>query len=754
MAEHVCKYCGQPAAEKFDIPVEGDSSGGQGPRTIEVWFCTEHANGYRRLQEQRRQQAEAAEQPADEAPAEPQPPEPAPVGALARRQRRSLIDRLNGIAVDLTDLAAKSQLKPVIGRDTEIDRLILVLSRYEKCNAALIGEPGVGKTAVVEGLAQRIVQGQVPERLKNWKLLSVSIASLVAGSVFRGQFEEKLQALCAIAAHAKCILFFDEMHMLVGAGDAAGGAADASQILKPYLARRSFPVIGATTSAEFKKIERDGALARRFEAIEIKEPTAEQAVAILRQLKPKYEEHHQVEISDEACEAAVRYAITHIHNRRLPDKAVDLLDKAAAWLRIRTDRETPTPEQVEAQIAALTAQREEAVRAADFATATRLEMRLMRQRRQMEENPEPTKPVLCEQDIVTMVSQQTGIPAGSLTESEQTKLRRLEETLNSRVIGQEQAVHAVVRAVKRARLNGGERVQPQGRFFLYGPTGTGKTHLARTLAETLFDTREALIQINMSEYSEPHSKARLIGSPPGYVGHESGGQLTNAVKRHPHCVLLFDEVEKAHPQVHELLLQVLEEGKLTDGLGETVDFRHTIVLFTSNIGQAHLQRTQRRIGFTSTAADEVAAEAEVRRDAEKDLQRIMAPEFLNRMDDIIVFNSLTPENMAQIAALRLREIADLYRKLHSIELLWREEVCAYLGTLGYSDLYGARNLNRAIQREVEDRLNDALLDGAIAAGQQVGIELNDGEIQLVLIAPDETEEPAPSPATKPASATA
>lgn len=738
MQTRKCAFCGADATESFPISSQSpDGTGaesGEGSRQ-EIWLCRAHAQTYRLFRE--RQQRRAREMAAER-----QRAEEARQMAMILHTRRVAAE-IEDLIVDLTAEAEQGKLLPVIGRDAIIDQVITVLSRMTKNNVALLGEPGVGKTAIVEGLAQRMVRGDVPEWFRGRRLISVHMHNLVAGTRFRGDFEERMKQLIEIAREERWIVFIDEMHTILGAGSAAGTAADAGQILKPALARGDFAVIGATTNKEYKIIEKDPALERRFQPIEVPEPGEREVIAILKGLTPRYEAHHGVEITDEAIEAAVRYAATHVQTRKFPDKAIDLIDEAAAKLRIEAHRERsqaaplPTPEELEARARELSAQIEEARAAGQMDAWEKLRAEAEELKQLAAQlSAQAQKPRLTAEHIASLVEKRTGIPAGEIGADELARLKRLERMLRESVVGQEAAVDAVIRAIRRARLSGGKRRQPQGRFLFLGPTGTGKTHVARMTAKALFGSEDALLQINMSEYSEPHSKARLIGSPPGYVGHEGGGWLTSQIKRRPHRVILLDEIEKAHPDVWTLLLQILEEGKLTDGRGETVDFRHTIVILTSNIGQQKQIQLGKQIGFVPSEPG--ASKPKVlREEALKELRRIMPPELLNRIDDIIVFDRLTTHQAAEIALRRLREIAALLKEEHDIELIWREDVPAFLSARGFDEIYGARNIHRVIQREVEDLIHDAIVEGEITRGSRVGLEVAEGAVQLVVLTEDE-----------------
>ncbi len=630
---------------------------------------------------------------------------------------------------DLTALAREGKLDPVIGREKEIERVVQILSRRTKNNPALIGEPGVGKTAIAEGLAQRIVENRVPEVLKEKRVVTLDLASLVAGSKYRGEFEERLKRVMneIRAVSGEIILFIDELHTIVGAG-AAEGAIDASNILKPALARGELQCIGATTLDEYRKhVEKDPALERRFQPITVAEPTVDEALAILRGLRDRYEAHHGVEITDDAIEAAVRLSDRFVSDRFLPDKAIDLIDEAGSRVRLRAFTAPPDVKELEEQLESVTREKEAAVAAQEFEKAAALrdrerEMRerLKNQKKEWKEKKVEAKSVVTAEDIAQIVSSWTGIPVTKLEVEESKRLLNLEEVLHEQVIDQEDAVKAVSRAVRRARAGLKDPRRPIGSFIFLGPTGTGKTHLALALADALFGDRDAVIRIDMSEYMERHNVSRLVGAPPGYVGYEEGGQLTEAVRRRPYSVVLLDEIDKAHPEAFNILLQILEDGRLTDAQGRTVDFRNTVVVMTANIG-AHLITKEGGLGFK--AGDRTrAVDYEVMKERlMEQVKREFRPEFLNRVDDIIVFRPLEPQHLVKIVALMVKDVARRLAEM-GLELEVSEAAMAKLAEEGNDPTYGARPLRRAVVRLVEDPLSEEFLKGRFKAGVKVRVD--------------------------------
>jgi ATP-dependent Clp protease ATP-binding subunit ClpC len=626
---------------------------------------------------------------------------------------------------NLTKQSTEGKLDPVVGRQTEIERLMQILSRRTKNNPVLIGEPGVGKTAVVEGLAARIATNQVPELLKNKQIYTLDLAALVAGSKYRGEFEERLKKVMKeIMQRGDIILFIDELHNLVGAG-AAEGAIDAASILKPALARGELQTIGATTLDEYRKyLERDAALERRFQQVRVEEPTVDDTVQILRGLRDRYEAHHRVKITDEALRASAELADRYIQDRHLPDKAIDLIDEAASRIRIRSMSAPPRYRELEEEIERVRKEKEDSIEAQEFEKAASLrdkERKLTQKKRELEEQwrtSESTEeqPEVGEEEIADIVSMWTGIPVFKLTEAESARLVRMEEELHKRVVGQEEAIVAVSKSIRRARAGIKDPKRPTGSFIFLGPSGVGKTELARTLAEFLFGDEDAMIQVDMSEYMEKHSVSRLVGSPPGYIGYDEGGQLTEAVRRKPYSVLLLDEIEKAHPDVFNILLQILEEGKLTDAQGRRVDFRNTIVIMTSNIGASQISKNQ---GFGFSIGDEQGLSYdEMKSRVMGELKKVFRPELLNRIDEIIVFHKLSKDEIMTIVDLLLRRLREQMAQ-HDVTIELTDPAKELLVDKGYDPAMGARPLRRAIQRFIEDPLADYVLGRAIDPGSTI-----------------------------------
>jgi ATP-dependent Clp protease ATP-binding subunit ClpC len=637
---------------------------------------------------------------------------------------------------NFTKQAQEGKLDPVVGRQTEIERIMQILARRQKNNPVLIGEPGVGKTAIVEGLAQRISSNQVPEILKGKQIYSLDLAALVAGSKYRGEFEERLKKVMKeITQRGDIILFIDELHNLVGAG-AAEGAIDAASILKPALARGELQTIGATTLDEYRKyLERDAALERRFQQVRVEEPTVDDSVQILRGLRDRYEAHHRVTITDEALKAAAELSDRYIQDRHLPDKAIDLIDEAASRLRIKSMSAPPRYRELEDEIERVRKEKEASIENQEFEKAASLrdkERKLTQKKRELEEQwrsseNQEEQPQVGEEEIADIVSMWTGIPVFKLTEAESARLVRMEEELHKRVVGQEEAIVAVAKSIRRARAGIKDPKRPTGSFIFLGPSGVGKTELARTLAEFLFGDEDAMIQIDMSEYMEKHSVSRLVGSPPGYIGYDEGGQLTEAVRRKPYSVLLLDEIEKAHPDVFNILLQILEEGKLTDAQGRRVDFRNTIVIMTSNLGAAQISKNT---GFGFSVGDESGLSYdEMKSRVMGELKKVFRPELLNRIDEIIVFHKLSKEEIMSIVDLLLRRLRE-QMVTHEVSIELTDEAKELLVDKGYDPAMGARPLRRAIQRYIEDPLADFVLGRELEPGSTilVGRTVNpDGE---------------------------
>lgn len=646
-------------------------------------------------------------------------------------------------AVDLNEAAKQGKIDPVIGRDNEINRVIQILSRRTKNNPVLIGEPGVGKTAIAEGLAQRIVSQNVPEILRNKRIISLSLSSMVAGAKYRGEFEERLKKVIdEVQSHDDMIVFIDELHTLIGAG-ASEGAMDAANILKPALARGSFQVIGATTLDEYKKhIEKDAALERRFQPVQVGEPSEEDALEILKGLRDRYEAFHKAKITDEALKAAVELSSRYISDRFLPDKAIDVMDEAASKVRMRVFTASPDVKKLEAELADVRKEKEAAITAQNFEEAAKLRDREkaltedIEAKQEARSKEDEEKLVVTEEDIAEVVSDWSGVPVARIAEEESQRLLRLEDELHERVVGQNEAVVAVAKAVRRARAGLKDPKRPIGSFLFLGPTGVGKTELARSLAASLFGDENAMIRLDMSEYMEKHTVSRLVGAPPGYVGYDEGGQLTDAVRRKPYSVILFDEVEKAHADFFNILLQVLDDGRLTDNQGRTVDFRNTVIIMTSNLGAKFLKTDDAAVMGFLADKNKDGKEAndnfeEAKKSTMEAVKRHFRPEFLNRIDEMIVFHPLTGDDLSKIVTILLRSVT---KRLHErgLELEISDDAMKLLVKEGSDFAFGARPLKRAIQRLIEDPISDLILKGEAKEGSTIKAEAKDGEIELTV----------------------
>ena len=649
------------------------------------------------------------------------------------RGRTPLLDQYS---TDLTQLASEGKIDPVIGRETEINRVIQILSRRTKNNPCLIGEPGVGKTAVAEGLAAKIYAGDVPDSVAGRRVVTLDMAGMVAGSKYRGEFEERMKNIInEVMNDGHILLFIDEIHTLVGAGGAED-SMNASNILKPYLARGEMQIVGATTIDEYRKhIEKDSALERRFQPVMVDEPTEEQTEAILKGLRPVYEEHHHVVITDEAVASAVSLSARYINDRFLPDKAIDLIDEAASKVRLNSFAAPAETARLKQEIEELNREKEEAIREEAFEKAGEIKEKQKKKQNQIDElmadwenKKETYRPEVGAEDIAEVVSTWTKIPVKSLEEGEAERLKNLEKVLHERVVGQEEAVSAVAKAIRRGRIGLKDPKRPIGSFLFLGPTGVGKTELSKALAEAMFGTEAAMIRVDMSEYMEKHSVSKLIGSPPGYVGYEEGGQLSERIRRNPYSVLLFDEIEKAHPDVFNILLQVLDDGQITDSQGRRVSFKNTIIIMTSNCGAQNIV-TPKKLGF-GAASDAKADYLQMKNRVMDDVKQTFKPEFLNRIDEIIVFHQLDRENMKDILEIMLKDITSRVEESREVKLKVTDEAKQYLIDKGFDEKFGARPLRRALQTYLEDPLAEAILDGRIKNGDRVSVELKKDQLHF------------------------
>jgi ATP-dependent Clp protease ATP-binding subunit ClpC len=641
---------------------------------------------------------------------------------------------LNQYGRDFTQMASDNKFDPVVGRDKEIERVIQILSRRTKNNPCLVGDPGVGKTAIVEGLAQEIASGNVPEMLKNKRVVSLDISSLIAGSKYRGEFEDRIKkVLDEVRAVGNVILFIDELHTIIGAGGAEG-AMDASNILKPSLARGEIQIVGATTLNEYRKyIEKDGALERRFQPVKVDEPSEEDAVKMLKCLRDKYEAHHSVKITDSAIEAAVKLSARYITDRFLPDKAIDALDEAASKVRLRTFTAPPEIKELEDRLTTLESEKESAIKTEEYERAGEIKRQQDETRKALDEaknewknKNEDNSQVVTENEIADIVSSWTGVPVKRLQEEESERLRNMEEILHKRVVGQDEAVKAVAKAIRRGRVGLKDPKRPIGSFLFLGPTGVGKTELSKALSEVLFGDEDAMIRVDMSEYMEKHSVSKIIGSPPGYVGYDEGGQLSEKIRRKPYCVVLFDEIEKAHPDVFNILLQVLDDGHITDAQGRRVDFKNTVIIMTSNAGARNIVDSSKRLGFVSGEnAQNQKSYDEMKKGVMEDIKNVFRPEFLNRIDDIIVFHSLEKDEIKTIAGIMLDEVKSRIKENMDITLTVTDNAIDKISDVGFDVQYGARPLRRAIQSNIEDMLAEDILAGKFVNGAEVTIDYKD-----------------------------
>lgn len=651
------------------------------------------------------------------------------MNSQGEKQEKSATETLDKFSRDMTALAKKNKFDPIVGRDKEIERIVQILSRRTKNNPCLVGDPGVGKTAIVEGLAQKIAEGNVPDTLKNKRIVGLDLSAMVAGSKYRGEFEERMKkAMDEVKADGNIILFVDEIHTIIGAG-AAEGAIDASNILKPALSRGEIQLIGATTLEEYRKhIEKDAAFERRFQPVKVEEPDEQAAVAMLKALRDKYEMHHKVTISDDAIEAAVKLSSRYVSDRFLPDKAIDLIDEAASRLRLKTFSAPDNVAEMEEKLAEMEKEKEAAIKTEEFEKAAEikraqdaLRAQWKEAKKEWENNHENQAQVVTREEVAEMVSVWTGVPLQSLQEEESQRLLHLEDILHQRVIGQSEAVKALAKAIRRGRVGLKDPNRPIGSFLFLGPTGVGKTELSKALAEALFGDEDAMIRIDMSEYMEKHSVSRMVGSPPGYVGYEEGGQLSEKVRRNPYSVVLFDEIEKASPDVFNVLLQVLDDGHITDGQGRKVDFKNTVIIMTSNAGARSIVEPK-RVGFTSMETEEQSYQ-NMKKNVMEEVRHIFKPEFLNRIDDMIVFHSLTQEDILEIVKLMTKTVSKRIKENMDITVTFTDKALEKIAEEGYDKAFGARPLRRAIQSRIEDAFAEEYLMGNFKAGDKVSVGL-------------------------------
>ena len=649
------------------------------------------------------------------------------MNSQGEKQEKSATETLDKFSRDMTALAKKNKFDPIVGRDKEIERIVQILSRRTKNNPCLVGDPGVGKTAIVEGIAQKIAEGNVPDTLKNKRIVGLDLSAMVAGSKYRGEFEERMKkAMDEVKADGNIILFVDEIHTIIGAG-AAEGAIDASNILKPALSRGEIQLIGATTLEEYRKhIEKDAAFERRFQPVKVEEPDEQAAVAMLKALRDKYEMHHKVTISDDAIEAAVKLSARYVSDRFLPDKAIDLIDEAASRLRLKTFSAPDNVAEMEEKLAEMEKEKEAAIKTEEFEKAAEikraqdaLRAQWKEAKKEWENNHENQAQVVTREEVAEVVSVWTGVPLQSLQEEESQRLLHLEDTLHQRVIGQSEAVKALAKAIRRGRVGLKDPNRPIGSFLFLGPTGVGKTELSKALAEALFGDEDAMIRIDMSEYMEKHSVSRMVGSPPGYVGYEEGGQLSEKVRRNPYSVVLFDEIEKASPDVFNVLLQVLDDGHITDGQGRKVDFKNTVIIMTSNAGARSIVEPK-RVGFTSMETEEQSYQ-NMKKNVMEEVRHIFKPEFLNRIDDMIVFHSLTQEDILEIVKLMTRTVSKRIKENMDITVTFTDKALEKIAEEGYDKAFGARPLRRAIQSRIEDAFAEEYLMGNFKAGDKVSV---------------------------------